>query len=55
VVGLNTSIDWSGGTTIEGRVHRSGCKIEARPYRRPDWIGHGSHICEAPRLCAAIV
>jgi mannose-1-phosphate guanylyltransferase len=45
--GLNTSIDWSGGTRIEGPVYiGSGCRIEAgATIIGPTWIGHGSHVC----------
>lgn len=46
-VGLNTSIDWSGGTRIEGPVYiGSGTRVEAGArIVGPSWIGHGSHIC----------
>lgn len=46
-VGLNTSIDWSGGTRIEGPVYiGSGTRVEAGArIIGPSWIGHGSHIC----------
>ena len=46
-VGLNTSIDWSGGTRIEGPVYiGSGTRVDAgATIIGPSWIGHGSHIC----------
>jgi mannose-1-phosphate guanylyltransferase len=51
-VGLNTSIDWSGGTRIEGPVYiGSGTRVEAGArIVGPSWIGHGSHIC-----CGAVI
>ncbi|MDB5754705.1 MAG: mannose-phosphate guanyltransferase [Massilia sp.] len=56
-VGLNTSIDWSGGTTIEGPVYiGSGCKIEAGAHIvGPTWIGHGSHICEGAEVVRSVL
>lgn len=51
-VGLNTSIDWSGGTRIEGPVYiGSGTRVDAgATIIGPSWIGHGSHIC-----CGAVI
>ncbi|MDB5907774.1 MAG: mannose-phosphate guanyltransferase [Massilia sp.] len=56
-VGLNTSIDWSGGTTIEGPVYiGSGCKVEAGAHIvGPTWIGHGSHICEGAEVVRSVL
>jgi mannose-1-phosphate guanylyltransferase len=56
-VGLNTSIDWTGGTTIEGPVYiGSGSKIEAGAHIiGPTWIGHGSHICEGAEVVRSVL
>ncbi|KAB8053414.1 NTP transferase domain-containing protein [Janthinobacterium sp. FT14W] len=55
--GLNTSIDWSGGTRIEGPVYiGSGCRIEAgASIIGPAWIGHGSHICEGAEVVRSVL
>ena len=56
-VGLNTSIDWSGGTKIEGPVYiGSGVRIEAGAHIvGPTWIGHGSHICEGAEIVRSVL
>ena len=56
-VGLNTSIDWSGGTRIVGPVYiGSGCRIEAgATIIGPAWIGHGSHICAGARVVRSVL
>lgn len=56
-VGLNTSIDWSGGTTIEGPVYLgSGTKVEAgAKIVGPAWIGHGSHICAGAKITRSVL
>jgi mannose-1-phosphate guanylyltransferase len=56
-VGLNTSIDWSGGTRIEGPVYiGSGVRIEAGAHIvGPTWIGHGSHICEGAEIVRSVL
>ncbi|MEW6023501.1 MAG: NDP-sugar synthase [Pseudomonadota bacterium] len=55
--GLNTSIDWSGGTRIEGPVYiGSGVRIEAGAHIvGPTWIGHGSHICEGAEIVRSVL
>ncbi|MGK5059195.1 sugar phosphate nucleotidyltransferase [Janthinobacterium sp. LB2P49] len=55
--GLNTSIDWSGGTRIEGPVYiGSGCRIEAgATIIGPAWIGHGSHICGGAEVVRSVL
>ncbi|MED5598958.1 NDP-sugar synthase [Janthinobacterium sp. P210006] len=55
--GLNTSIDWSGGTRIEGPVYiGSGCRIEAgATIIGPAWIGHGSHICDGAEVVRSVL
>ena len=55
--GLNTSIDWSGGTKIEGPVYiGSGVRIEAGAHIvGPTWIGHGSHICEGAEIVRSVL
>lgn len=56
-VGLNTSIDWSGGTRIEGPVYiGSGTKVEAgATIIGPAWIGHGSHICAGATIDRSVL
>ena len=56
-VGLNTSIDWSGGTRIEGPVYiGSGSRIEAgATIIGPAWIGHGSHVCRGAEVVRSIL
>nr|WP_314632154.1 NDP-sugar synthase [uncultured Janthinobacterium sp.] len=55
--GLNTSIDWSGGTRIEGPVYiGSGCRIEAgATIIGPTWIGHGSHVCSGAEVVRSVL
>lgn len=55
--GLNTSIDWSGGTRIEGPVYiGSGCRIEAgASIIGPAWIGHGSHVCSGAEVVRSVL
>lgn len=55
--GLNTSIDWSGGTRIEGPVYiGSGCRIEAgTTIIGPAWIGHGSHVCGGAEVLRSVL
>ncbi|MDN2673440.1 MULTISPECIES: NDP-sugar synthase [unclassified Janthinobacterium] len=55
--GLNTSIDWSGGTRIEGPVYiGSGCRIEAgTTIIGPAWIGHGSHVCGGAEVVRSVL
>lgn len=55
--GLNTSIDWSGGTRIEGPVYiGSGCRIEAgATIIGPAWIGHGSHVCSGAEVVRSVL
>ena len=56
-VGLNTSIDWSGGTRIEGPVYiGSGSRIEAgATIIGPAWIGHGSHVCRGAEVVRSVL
>jgi len=56
-VGLNTSIDWSGGTRIEGPVYiGSGTRVEAGArIVGPSWIGHGSHICRGAAIVRCVL
>lgn len=56
-VGLNTSIDWSGGTRIEGPVYiGSGTRVEAGArIVGPSWIGHGSHICSGAAIVRSVL
>lgn len=56
-VGLNTKIDWSGGTRIEGPVYiGSGTKVEAgATIIGPSWIGHGSHICAGAEVVRSVL
>jgi mannose-1-phosphate guanylyltransferase len=56
-VGLNTSIDWSGGTRIEGPVYiGSGTRVEAgATIIGPTWIGHGSHICSGAVVARSVL
>ena len=56
-VGLNTSIDWSGGTRIEGPVYiGSGSRIEAgATIIGPTWIGHGSHVCAGAEVVRSVL
>jgi len=56
-VGLNTSIDWSGGTRIEGPVYLgSGVRVEAGAcIIGPSWIGHGSHICAGAEVVKSVL
>ncbi len=56
-VGLNTSIDWSGGTRIEGPVYiGSGSRIEAgATIVGPTWIGHGSHVCAGAEVVRSVL
>lgn len=56
-VGLNTSIDWSGGTRIEGPVYiASGVKVDAGAHIvGPTWIGHGSHICSGAEVVRSVL
>ncbi|PJC96758.1 mannose-1-phosphate guanyltransferase [Janthinobacterium sp. BJB1] len=56
-VGLNTSIDWSGGTRIEGPVYiGSGCRIDAGAVIvGPTWIGHGSHVCAGAEVVRSVL
>ena len=56
-VGLNTSIDWSGGTRIEGPVYiGSGSRIEAgATIIGPTWIGHGSHVCSGAEVVRSVL
>ncbi|MEG1328489.1 MAG: NDP-sugar synthase, partial [Janthinobacterium sp.] len=55
--GLNTSIDWSEGTCIEGPVYiGSGCRIEAgATIIGPTWIGHGSHVCGGAEVVRSVL
>lgn len=55
--GLNASIDWSGGTRIEGPVYiGSGCRIEAgATIIGPTWIGHGSHVCSGAEVVRSVL
>jgi len=55
--GLNTRIDWSGGTRIEGPVYiGSGCRIEAgAAIVGPAWIGHGSHVCSGAEVVRSVL
>ena len=55
--GLNTSIDWSGGTRIEGPVYiGSGSRIEAgSTIIGPTWIGHGSHVCSGAEVVRSVL
>ncbi|MDN2712001.1 NDP-sugar synthase [Janthinobacterium sp. SUN118] len=56
-VGLNTSIDWGGGTRIEGPVYiGSGSRIEAgATIIGPTWIGHGSHVCAGAEVVRSVL
>jgi mannose-1-phosphate guanylyltransferase len=56
-VGLNTSIDWSGGTKIEGPVYiGSGARVEAGAHIvGPTWIGHGSHVCSGAEVVRSVL
>ncbi|MGK5042356.1 sugar phosphate nucleotidyltransferase [Janthinobacterium sp. GB1R12] len=56
-VGLNTSIDWSDGTRIEGPVYiGSGCRIDAGAVIvGPTWIGHGSHVCAGAEVVRSVL
>ena len=56
-VGLNTSIDWSGGTRIEGPVYiGSGSRIEAgATIIGPAWIGHGSQVCSGAEVVRSVL
>ena len=56
-VGLNTSIDWSGGTRIEGPVYiGSGARVEAGAHIvGPTWIGHGSHVCSGAEVVRSVL
>lgn len=56
-VGLNTSIDWSDGTRIEGPVYiGSGSRIEAgATIIGPTWIGHGSHVCKGAEVVRSVL
>lgn len=56
-VGLNTSIDWSDGTRIEGPVYiGSGSRIEAgATIIGPTWIGHGSHVCSGSEIVRSVL
>ena len=56
-VGLNASIDWSGGTRIEGPVYiGSGSRIEAgATIIGPTWIGHGSHVCAGAEVVRSVL
>jgi len=56
-VGLNTSIDWSEGTKIEGPVYiGSGVKVDAgATIIGPTWIGHGSHICSGATVQRSVL
>ena len=56
-VGLNTSIDWSGGTKIEGPVYiGSGARVEAGArIVGPTWIGHGSHVCSGAEVVRSVL
>lgn len=56
-VGLNTSIDWSNGTRIEGPVYLgSGVKVDAGAcIVGPSWIGHGSHICSGAEVVKSVL
>ena len=56
-VGLNTSIDWNGGTRIEGPVYiGSGSRIEAgATIIGPTWIGHGSHVCAGAEVVRSVL
>lgn len=56
-VGLNISIDWSGGTRIEGPVYiGSGSRIEAgATIIGPTWIGHGSHVCAGAEVVRSVL
>ncbi len=56
-VGLNTSIDWSGGTRIDGPVYiGSGSRIEAgATIIGPTWIGHGSHVCAGAEVVRSVL
>jgi mannose-1-phosphate guanylyltransferase len=55
--GLNTSIDWSDGTRIEGPVYiGSGCRIDAGAVIvGPTWIGHGSHVCAGAEVVRSVL
>ena len=55
--GLNTRIDWSGGTRIEGPVYiGSGCRIDAgATIVGPTWIGHGSHVCSGTEVVRSVL
>lgn len=55
--GLNTRIDWSGGTRIDGPVYiGSGCRIEAgATIVGPAWIGHGSHVCGGAEVVRSVL
>jgi mannose-1-phosphate guanylyltransferase len=56
-VGLNTSIDWSNGTRIEGPVYiGSGTRVDAGAcIIGPSWIGHGSHICSGAEVVRSVL
>lgn len=56
-VGLNTSIDWSEGTKIEGPVYiGSGVRIDPGAHIvGPTWIGHGSHICAGAKVVRSVL
>lgn len=56
-VGLNTCIDWSGGTHIEGPVYiGSGTRVDAGAHVvGPSWIGHGSHICAGAEVVRSVL
>ena len=56
-VGLNTSIDWGGGTRIVGPVY-IGSGVRVAPGATiigPSWIGHGSHICSGARVVRSVL
>ena len=55
--GLNTSIDWSGGTRIEGPVYiGSGSRIDAGAcIIGPAWIGHGSHVRSGAQVVRSVL
>ncbi|CDG84594.1 sugar phosphate nucleotidyltransferase [Janthinobacterium agaricidamnosum] len=56
-IGLNTRIDWSNGTRIEGPVYiGSGTRVEAgATIVGPSWIGSGSHICAGAKVVRSVL